>query len=123
MVLDGGGLGNDTVRMWWQNALLIVGTTEPCVGKAISAQLCATPAYYAFRHISQFVVPGAHVVGTSGNNSDQVAFKNPDGSIVTVFHNAGTAAKTMIVKIGSANKMLSVPMVPANGWATVVYGP
>jgi glucosylceramidase len=109
--------------MWWQNALLIVGTVEACTGKAISPQLCATPAYYAFRHVSQFVAPGASVVSTTGNNSDQVAFKNPDGSIVTVFHNAGTAAKTMIVKISSSNKLLSVPSVPANGWATVVYGP
>jgi glucosylceramidase len=123
MVLDAAGKGNDTVRQWSQNALLIVGTGETCVGKAISSQLCATPAYYAFRHVSQFVAPGSHVVSTTGNNSDAIAFKNSDGTIVTVLHNAGTAAKTMIVKIGSTNKLLQIPGVPANGWATVVSAP
>ena len=123
MVLDANGKGNDTTRQWSQNALLVVGTTETCSGTAISTQLCATPAYYAFRHVSQFVAVGAHVVATTGNNNDALAFKNPDGSIVTVLHNAGTAAKTMIVKISGSNKLLQVPGVPANGWATVNYVP
>jgi glucosylceramidase len=70
-----------------------------------------------FRHFSQYVVPGAKVVGTTGG--DAVAFKNPDGSIVVAMYNSG-AVKTSIVSIGG--KLLSFPM-PAAGWATVKYTP
>ena len=104
MVLDKTGLGIDTSRDWKQDALLV----------ANSGTVTATPAYYVFRHFSQYVVPGAVVVGTSGG--DAVAFKNPDGSLVAAMYNSGSAA-TYIVKIGG--KMLQFAM-PANGWATVV---
>jgi glucosylceramidase len=103
MVLDKGGLGIDNTRKWPQNALLV----------ADSGTITQTPAYYVFRHFSQFVDPGAKVVATSGG--DAVAFKNPDGTIVAVMYNSG-AAKTSIVSIGG--KKLSFSM-PGAGWATV----
>jgi glucosylceramidase len=77
-------------------------------------RLNITPAYYVFRHLSQFVATGAKVTATSGG--DALAFKNPDGSIVTVLYNPG-AATTMTVD--SAGKKLQFAM-PGNGWATVV---
>jgi glucosylceramidase len=104
MVLDPGGKGNDTVRQWAQDSLLIVNGT----------QLVQTPAYYVFRHLSQYVKPGAKVVGTSGG--DALAFKNPDGSIVAVMYNSGGAGN-YIVQI--AGKKLQFSM-PGTGWATVV---
>ena len=70
MVLDTVGKGIDTTRDWPQNALLTVDTS--------AKTLNITPAYYVFRHFSQFVDPGAKVVATTGG--DAVAFKNPDGS-------------------------------------------
>ena len=45
MVLDSMGKGNDTTRQWSQDSLLVVN------GGAITQ----TPAYYVFRHFSQFV--------------------------------------------------------------------
>jgi len=105
MVLDTVGLGNDTTRVWPQNALLTVDTA----GKKLNL----TPTYYVFRHLSQFVEPGAKVVATTGG--DALAFKNPNGKIVTVLYNSG-AAKTAIVSAGG--KMVSFAM-PAAGWATV----
>lgn len=72
-----------------------------------------TPAYYVFRHVSQFVEPGATVVGTSGG--DAVAFKNPDGSLVSVLYST-TAVSNYVVAIDG--KRLQFAM-PANGWATV----
>ncbi len=66
-----------------------------------------------FRHLSQYVEPGAKVVATTGG--DALAFKNPDGKIVTVMYNSGDA-KTAIVSAGG--KMVSFAM-PAKGWATV----
>jgi len=105
MVLDQVGLGIDTKRVWPQNALLVVDTG--------SKKLIQTPAFYVFRHFSQFVDPGAKVVGTSGG--DALAFKNPDGTLVAVMFNSG-GAKTSIISIGG--KKLQFAM-PGNGWATV----
>ena len=74
------------------------------------------PAYYAFRHFSQYVDPGAKRVALAGNTLDGVAFKNPDGTMVAVLYNAGTAAKTTTLGIGSARLQVSVP---ASGFATI----
>ena len=107
MVLDKGGRGIDNTRIWAQNALLI----------ADGGTVTATPAYYVFRHFSQFVDVGAKVVASTGG--DTIAFKNPDGSIVAVIYNSG-AAKTSIVSIGGKKLQCAVP---GNGWATVNYTP
>jgi len=105
MVLDTAGIGIDSMRVWPQNALLTVDTT--------SKKLTRTPTFHVFRHLAQFVAPGAVVVGTTGG--DALAFKNPNGSIVTVMYNSG-AAKSYIVAVGG--KKLQFQM-PAAGWATV----
>jgi glucosylceramidase len=107
MVLDTVGKGNDTVRQWSQDALLIVNTS--------TKQLTITPAYYVFRHVSQYVQPAAKVVAVTGG--DALGFKNPDGSIVAVMFNSGAANANYIVQI--AGKKLQFAM-PANGWATVI---
>jgi glucosylceramidase len=104
MVLDKGGLGIDDTRKWPQNALLV----------ADSGSITQTPAYYVFRHISQFVDPGAKVVGTTGG--DAVAFKNPDGTLVAVMYNSGSAKSTFTVAMGGKKLQFSMP---ASGWATV----
>jgi glucosylceramidase len=78
-----------------------------------TGSITKTPTYSVFRHFSQYVAPGATVVGTTGG--DAVAFKNPDGSLVAVIYNSG-AAKTSIVAIGG--KKISFPM-PGAGWVTV----
>ncbi|MBN2573033.1 MAG: glucosylceramidase [Deltaproteobacteria bacterium] len=106
MVLDTVGVGIDTTRVWPQNALLTVDTA--------TKTLNITPTYYVFRHFSQFVAQGAKVVVARGG--DAVAFRNPDGSIVVVVHNAG-AARTMT--LATAGRRLQFAM-PGNGWATVV---
>ncbi len=104
MVLDQSGLGIDTTRDWKQDALLV----------ANSGSVTATPAYYVFRHVSQYVQPGASVVGTSGG--DAVAFKNTDGSVVVAMYNSGSAS-TFVVQIKGQKVSFSMP---AAGWATVV---
>jgi len=105
MVLDTIGRSLDTVRPWAQNALLAVDTS----GK----RLVITPTYYVFRHLSQYVDPGAQVVGTTGG--DALAFKNPDGSIVAVLYNSG-GAKMTTVALGGKKYQFDMP---GNGWATV----
>jgi len=106
MVLDTGGVGIDSTRVWPQDALLAVDVS--------SGTLIVTPAYQVFRHVAAFVFPGAKVVATSG--CDALAFKNPDGSVVLVVHNGG-AARTMTMAIGGRKLQFTIP---ESGWATVV---
>jgi glucosylceramidase len=106
MVLDTVGTGIDTTRVWPQNALLTVDTA--------AHTLNVTPAYYVFRHVSQFVATGAKIVATSGG--DALAFRNPDGAIVVVARNEG-AARTMTVAAGGRKLQLAMP---GDGWATIV---
>jgi len=107
MVLDPAGDGNDGTRAWYQNALLVVN----------NGKLVITPTYYVFRHLSQFVDPGAKVVGTTGG--DAIAFKNPDGTIVAALYNSG-AAKKFTVAVGGKKMQFDMP---GSGWATVNYKP
>ena len=107
MVLDRMSARIDTAQQWAQNSLLVVD----------GGKLTKTPAYYVFRHLSQFVVPGAKVVRTTGG--DALAFENPDGGLVTVMYNAGKAKKTVVLVGG---KRLQFDL-PGNGWATVNCGP
>jgi glucosylceramidase len=108
MVLDKGGLGIDDTRKWPQNALLV----------ADAGTVTATPAYYVFRHFSQFVDPGAKRVDATGG--DAIGFKNPDGSLVAIMFNSGSANNSYVVSIGG--KKLQFAM-PASGWATIKYAP
>ncbi|HYQ45476.1 MAG TPA: glycoside hydrolase family 30 beta sandwich domain-containing protein [Polyangiaceae bacterium] len=108
MVLDKNGLGIDTTREWKQNTLLIVD----------SGKITPTPTYYVFRHLSQYVMPGAFVIGTTGG--DAVAFENPDGSLVAVMFNSGAANANYVVAIGGKKFQFAMP---SNGWATVKYKP
>jgi glucosylceramidase len=118
LVLDTIGLGNDTQRIWPQNSLLVVDRN--------AKTLIITPTYYVFRHFSQYVQPGATRVGVSGTKLDALAFKNTDGSIVTVLYNTspvlngGTGSGmpvTTTLAVGGQQLQFTVP---ANGFATVV---
>jgi glucosylceramidase len=109
MVLDTVGNSIDSRQPWAQNALLAVDTS--------TQKLVVTPAFYVFRHISQFVAPGARVVATSGG--DALAFKNPNGTIVTIVYNSGDAS-TFVVAVGGTKLQFAMP---AYGWATVNYVP
>ncbi|HEX5098166.1 MAG TPA: glycoside hydrolase family 30 beta sandwich domain-containing protein [Polyangiaceae bacterium] len=110
MVLDTQGTNLNATKPWHQNALLVVDRG--------AKKLIQTPAYYVFRHLSQYVQPNAVVVGASGG--DALAFKNPDGSYVVVVYNEGAAKPGMIVAIGAAKLQFDMP---GTGWATVNYKP
>ena len=109
MVLDTVGLNLDVQRPWPQNALLAVDRDRHA--------LIVTPAYHVFRHLSRFVEPGAHRLETSGEG-DALAFENPDGTVVTVVHNPGDAARSMTLGVRAAALRLDVP---AHGWATLSW--
>ena len=112
MVLDTVGKSLDG---WPQDALLIVDRS--------AKTLTATAAYYAFRHFSAYIVPGATRIGTQGTN-DALAFKNPDGSVIVEVYNKTSSAAATTVGVGSAlSQTLYQFTVPAHGWATLRVTP
>jgi glucosylceramidase len=106
MVLDQSGKNLDDQRIWHQNALLVVNRT--------AKTLTASPAYYVFRHVAQYVDVGAKRLTVNGGSA--LAFKNPDGDIVVIAYNSGSAAADTVVSVGG--KMYTVN-IPATGWATL----
>jgi glucosylceramidase len=106
MVLDTVGM---SMNNWPQNALLTVDTS--------SSTLNVTPAYYVFRHFSQYIAPGAVRVATAGSSSvTSYAFKNPDGSHAVIMYNGSTSPAQTIVSVGG--KMIKLT-VPATAFATL----
>jgi glucosylceramidase len=106
MILDTLGQNLDEQRPWPQNAMLVVDRQ--------AKTLIPTPYYYVFRHLSQFVDPGA--VRMSVQGGDALAFKNLDGSNVVVVHNGGGSAATTTVSVGGGSYSFDVP---SRGWATL----
>jgi glucosylceramidase len=108
MVLDTGGKSLDG---WPQDALLVVDRS--------AKTLTATAAYYAFRHFSAYIAPGATRIGATGTK-DALAFKNPDGSVIVEVYNKASSAAATTVGVGSAlSQTLYQFNVPAHGWATL----
>ena len=109
MVLDSVGMSLDN---WPQNALLVVDRS--------AKTLTATAAYYAFRHYSRYVAPGATRIALTGSSKDALAFKNSDGSIVAEIYNGSGASKKTTLAVGSAFYQFDVP---SHGWATLKISP
>lgn len=107
MVLDTNGYNLDTVRPWAQNALLVVDRE--------THRLVVTPAYYVFRHVAQFVEPGATVLDVG--DADALAWKNPDGAIVVAVYNPDEDAEKVVVSMDESQWEFSIPGL---GWATLV---
>lgn len=122
MVLDTVGKSLDG---WPQDSLLVVDRN--------AKKLIQTPAYYAFRQFSQFILPGATRIAVNSshaalkgistqtwNGLNAVAFKNANGSVVTEIYNKGESAQTLVIKVGGTMYQISVP---AHGWDTLKVGP
>jgi len=113
------GYNLDSERPWPQNALLTVDRE--------TNTLTATPAYWVFRHVSQFVSPGAvRVDALDPNEPDQpdrldaLAFRNPDGSFVLIRHNVGDEATQETLSVAGTTVQFEIP---GAGWATMNWPP
>jgi glucosylceramidase len=105
MVLDSDGLGLATT-LWSKNAPLVVDRN--------AGALIVTPAYYVFRHVSQFVEVGAVRIDLVGGEG--LAFHNPDGSTVVIVHNPELDEVPVSLAIDGTVIEFAVP---ARGWATL----
>lgn len=106
MVLDKYGFNMDTTRPWPQNTLITVDTE--------ARTFRVTPAYYVFRHLGQYLEPGATRVTIQG--ADALAFQNPDDSVTAILFNPDQQAVKQTL---SVNGSMAQFEVPARGWATV----
>jgi glucosylceramidase len=108
MVLDTHGSNLDMVRVWNQNAMIVVDTG--------AGTYRATPYYYVFRHFAQYVDAAATRVGITG---EAVAFQNTaDNSVVAIVRTTGPG--TQIVSIDGTLLQFEAT---GNGWATVNWKP
>jgi glucosylceramidase len=101
-----------------QNCGPINGTCRKCRG-VVTIDDSVSPAkvtfnveYYILGHLGKFVIPGAHRIdsNTFGAGSiEDVAFKNPDGSIVLLVLNSARNAGTFGVSFNSQSFSYTLP--------------
>ncbi len=74
------------------------------------------------KHVSHFVRPGARLLPTASltGQENQLAFANPDGSVVVVMRNDLTEELPVRVRIGSRR---FAPALPADSFNTFVVPP
>ena len=92
-------------------------------GDTTPASLYFNTTYYALGHIGKFVTPGANVIGTSSQGTtgiQDVAFVNPNGSIVLVVFNGASSSTTFSV---SWNSEYFNYTLPAGAAATFEWSP
>ncbi|SFE82548.1 glucosylceramidase [Paenibacillus catalpae] len=102
-----------------------IGGCKDCMGVVTinqgSGDVTFNSEYYSFGHASKFVKTGAYRIESGESVSgemEQVAFKNPDGSIVLVALNAAGEDKELKVRIGSQAFAYTMP---AGAAATFVW--
>jgi glucosylceramidase len=98
MVLDNSGRSSWN---WAQNAMVSIDTAQK--------RVIYNPQYYLVKHFSYYVRPGAKKIKTSGNYSNQIAFLNPDGSVVVVLINTSTTQVSLGVNFGAAMVNTQLP--------------
>jgi glucosylceramidase len=99
---------------WAQNSLVTVDT--------VSGTYRWNHEYYLLKHVSHFVRTGARVLKTLSYTGyeNQLAFLNPDGSLVLVIHNDSTEEQTLEVLIG--DRVLTATL-PPDSFSTFVVPP
>lgn len=108
MVLDEQGMSIDSQSPWPQCAAVTVNKD--------TGQVTYTPMYWAFRHYTCYVQPGARYVDT-GHAAGTAAFLNPDGTLVIELQNNSGAEKHVALSVDGGK--ISVTL-PAMSWSTLV---
>ena len=94
---------------WRQNSLVSVDT--------VTKKYTYTHEYYLLKHLSHYVKPGARLLTVKGTESNLLAFKNTDGSVVVAIQNESDADKTVRIKIG---KKMITPVLKADSFSTIL---
>jgi glucosylceramidase len=94
---------------WVQNSMITINKS--------TKNVTYNPEFYLMKHLSHFVKPGATLVAVS-DNSDLLAFKNPDGKIVAVIANMNDAENKVCLKISDNYLNISLK---AESFNTIVF--
>src|ERR1041384_5526189 len=89
MVLDEQGKNIDSERPWPQNAAIVVDRPT--------------------KHFSALIARGAKLVASRGAWPDQIAFQNPDGSLVVELMNVTDAPVSLQVETGKRRRPVTLP--------------
>lgn len=108
MVLNEEGKSIDAENPWPQNAAITVDKD--------TGEVSYTPMFYAFKHFTYYVEPGAHYVNI-GESTDIIAFLNPDGSLIIELQNPNDQARTVSISVDGG--ALTVDL-PGKSWNTLV---
>jgi glucosylceramidase len=87
---------------WKQNSMITVTSS--------TKEVVYNPEFYLLKHFSYFIEPGAKKVKTEGNNSEMLAFQNPDKNLIIIIENNEDSAKETNLRIGESR--LSVQLEP-----------
>ena len=85
---------------WKQNSMISIDSS----GGAVRYN----PEFYVVKHFSHFIRPGARKLRVTGERRSELAFRNPDGSIVLVLHNEADETGSVRMKVGAQVIELSV---------------
>jgi len=107
MVLD------ETGKSWagWAQCSPVVIDTK-------TQKVTYTPQFYAFKHFTFYVQPGATRVLTSGSYRGHIAFINPNGDVVLVLKNSDDDAVHLAVEVDGQKVE---PTLPAHSFSTLVF--
>ena len=97
------------------------GGCDRCLGALtiIGDSVVRNPSYYIIAQASKFVSPGSvRMASTTLDNVPNVAFKTPDGELVTILQNKEAAAKTIEIQLGETAVFVEIP---AKSIGTLVY--
>ena len=87
---------------WKQNSMITVNSS--------TKEVVYNPEFYLLKHFSFYIQPGARKVKTEGNNSEMLAFLNPDKSLIVIVENKDEKVKEAGIRIGK--KRLSAQLEP-----------
>ncbi|MBN1797736.1 MAG: hypothetical protein JW822_04105 [Spirochaetales bacterium] len=112
IVLDEEGKSIDSERPWPQNAAIVVDKN--------TKQVIYTPMFFAFKHFSYFVEPGAHHVSIIHGWDNAIAFLNPGGELVIVVENDASSPSTVSINLGDYWLKVTLPKM---SWSTIIVPP
>jgi glucosylceramidase len=100
MVLDEQGKSIDSQRPWPQNSPIVVDRS--------SKHVVFTPMFWATKHFAHLLARGARLVASQGY-PDQIAFLNPDGTLVVELLNVTDAELSLSVVAGAHAHAVNLP--------------
>ncbi|MDR3267509.1 MAG: beta-glycosidase [Tannerella sp.] len=94
---------------WRQNSLVTVNAKDKTYQ--------FTYDYYVMKHASHFVLPGAKKLPATGNFTDLLAFRNPEGSFVIILRNGEDKIAKPVIRMG---KYTFAPQLKPNSLNTIL---